>query len=464
MLTVAYLANLFPSPLEPYVAEEIAELRSRGVQVIVGSVRKPPESEGKSDGKSVDSDRETVIVLQPLGIILQLQALWLCMRAWNRVAPLIARILFRGSEGPLRRLKALLHTWLGACYAVRLEERARHFYGDHAHVDRIHVDHIHVHHGYFGSWIGMTAARLLGTGFSMTLHGSDLLLHAAYLDTKLKSCTFCLTVSEYNRRYILERYPEIQPGKIVVSRLGVELAGVTAASPDKSALRQPSLRMADLAPTKLALLSVGRLHAVKDHAFLVRACAQLRTRGVRFECSIAGDGPERKKLESLIRRLGLEDQVTLLGHVAPKQMDSLYDRANVVVLTSRSEGVPLVLMEAMARGKIVLAPAITGIPELVRAGQSGFLYEAGSAGDFVARLLFIHSLMQTEKGPLYRKPQPFALTAARQLDWVRHAAQVQIRHNFNRSQNLKSFGDSFLERIAPHREGLPHENFVLQQI
>jgi glycosyltransferase involved in cell wall biosynthesis len=118
-------------------------------------------------------------------------------------------------------------------------------------------------------------------------------------------------------------------------------------------------------------------------------------------------------------------------------------------------------MEAMARGKIVLAPAITGIPELVIAGRTGFLYEAGSLDDFVDRLLFIHSLMQAPDHPDLR---PYILSAARQLDWVRHAAQVQVRHNFNRSKNLEAFGDAFLRRIAPQAGSIPHENFVLQQI
>ena len=126
----------------------------------------------------------------------------------------------------------------------------------------------------------------------------------------------------------------------------------------------------------LTLLAVGRLHPVKDHAFLIEACRQLQSFDVRFECMIAGEGPERRHLEVLIRKYGLEDRVTLLGHVRREQMGSLYDRADLVVLTSRSEGIPLVLMEAMARGKIVLAPAITGIPELVITGKSGFLYQA----------------------------------------------------------------------------------------
>jgi len=435
-MTVAYLANQFPSPVEPYVGEEIEELRSRGVRVVTCSVRKPAD----------DSQLVAQVVLQPLTLALLLRALWLCLREWSRISPLIGRVLFHGIEGPIQRMKALAHTWLGACYAVRLKGR--------------HVNHIHVHHGYFGSWIAMVAARLLRVSYSMTLHGSDLLLHRAYLDVKLANCAFCFTVSEYNRQFILESYPNIEPRKAVLSRLGVE---VTEGVLQSSIWQRTS-------SANLTLLSVGRLHKVKDHAFLMQACAELKQRSVNFECSIAGDGPERRRLKSLIRKYGLEDRVTLLGHVVRKQMDSLYHRADVVVLTSRSEGIPLGLMEAMARGKIVLAPEITGIPELVLHRKTGFLYEAGSMEDFLCRLLFIHSSLQAKlqvgnADCLQPARHRLLITSAtKHLDWVRHAAQVQVRHNFNRKINLKSFGDLFITRIATRSESLPHENSVLQQI
>jgi colanic acid/amylovoran biosynthesis glycosyltransferase len=432
MLTVAYLANQYPSAVEPYVVEEIEELRSRGVEVVAGSVRKPAAMEGVFEAGSAPG-----IVLFPLRMVVLLRAAWLCVRRWGRISDLILRGLCRGRESPVQRVKTLLHTWLGAYYAVLLEEHQ--------------VGHIHVHHGYFGSWIAMVAGRLLDVSFSMTLHGSDVLLHSAYLEVKLESCRFCLTVSDYNRRYIIENYPRVDAEKVVVSRLGVNVSERPSFLPDANRTRG----------AEFTLLAVGRLHAVKDHAFLVRACAQLEAGGVQFECSIAGDGPERRNLEALIRKYGLEEQITLLGHVPREQMDSLYDRADVVVLTSRSEGIPLVLMEAMARSKIVLAPAITGIPELVVADQTGFLYEPGSMGDFVARLLFIRSLLPMPG----RHPQHHDnASAASQLDWMRHAARVQVRHNFNRNQNLESFANFFLQRIDPQTEGLPHENSVLQQI
>jgi colanic acid/amylovoran biosynthesis glycosyltransferase len=441
MLTVAYLANQFPSAVEPYVIEEIEELRRRGVRVIAGSAR-------KAEDKVLKVRCEPEIVLQPVGVIILLRALFLCMRRWRAIVPLLVRIFFRGREGPFKRVKALAHTWMGGCYAVLLQGR--------------NVDHIHVHHGYFGSWIAMVAARLLDVGFSMTLHGSDVLLHGTYLDVKLESCKLCLTVSEYNRSFILWNYPAMHAEKVVVARLGV----------DASQRVEPRVKAKNDAFT---LLAVGRLYAVKDHAFLVRACADLRDRNVYFECSIAGEGPERRNLEKLIRKCGVEKQVNLLGHVAHDDMNALYDRADVVLLTSRSEGIPLVLMEAMARGKIVLAPVITGIPELVIAGKTGFLYEPGSAEEFVDRLEFICGLMirsalnrsptRSRGGPERRPPlSPELSSEVRQLEWMRHAARVQVRLNFERSRNLELFGDVFLERVAPQTESIAHENFVLQQI
>jgi glycosyltransferase involved in cell wall biosynthesis len=211
------------------------------------------------------------------------------------------------------------------------------------------------------------------------------------------------------------------------------------------------------------------LHAVKDHAFLLRACAQLCRRGLAFHCEIAGEGPERRSLERLIREYGLHGRVQLLGHVPRDQQDSLYQRADVCVLTSLSEGIPLVLMEAMARAKIVVAPAITGIPELVVAGLTGFLYKPGSVEDFVARILLIRELT-----PISFADNPTGVpSAASQLDRVRKRAREQVRRHFNRKKNLEAFGDFFLERvleeivpgqIAEQRENSKNEDPLLQQI
>ena len=432
-MTVAYLANLFPSAVEPYVAEEIEELQARGIRVVAGSVRK------SQSGTSAVRDNAPEIVLQSAKLRVIARAVRLCLLKRKIIAPLIACALRERTECPWRRLKALVHTFLGACYAVMLEERE--------------VGHIHVHHGYFGSWIAMTAARLLNVRFSMTLHGSDLLLQkGAYLSVKLADCAFCFTVSEYNRNYIMQRYPDVDRTKIVVARLGV-------AASDEATLPPLAQRGSGDA---LNFLSVGRLHAVKDHAFLVRACAEIRRRAVPFQCFIAGDGGERRSLEALIRQCGIDEQVTLLGHVPRQRLDYFYERADVVVLTSRSEGIPLVLMEAMARGKIVLAPAITGIPELVIAGKTGFLYEPGSERDFVAQLLLIDWLRRAQRDCSEQEHPPYVDWAIAKVEGMRAAAHMHVRQNFNRSKNLKIFGDTFLDRISARAERVRDESLVLQ--
>jgi len=414
-LRIAYLSNRFPSPVEPYVVDEMDEFRKRGIEVVPCSVLRP-DAMPAAPGNGLHQD---VLYLEPRLVWHSTQATLLLVRQFLKLRDLWWRVL-SGEELAGRKLKTLPHTWLGAYLACQLRGR--------------NVEHIHVHHGYFASWIAMIAARLLDISFSMTLHGSDLLLHGAYLDVKLAQCLFCATISEFNRRYLLYRYPQVAAGKILVQRMGVDCA--TAADQPISGC-QPHL--------SLNLLAVGRLHPVKDHDFLVRACRLLKERGGEFCCAIAGDGPERDRLQQLIRELRLEAEIHLLGHVPHADLEALYQRADLIVLTSQSEGIPLTLMEAMSFGKPVLAPGITGIPELVADGENGFLYRAGSMSDFVERVEMIRDTYSA-LGPLCQ------------------AARQRIVENFDRQKNLAAFCDTFLSRLGRSEEKQRCENTLLQQI
>lgn len=286
----------------------------------------------------------------------------------------------------------------------------------------------------------MVAARLLGIPFSMTLHGSDLLVQGAYLDIKLAQCDFCLTVSEFNRRHILAHFPGIDPHKVLVQHMGVEIPPtVVWPLDDHSSDTQPC----EARP--LRLLAVGRLHAVKNQAFLIQACFFLKECGVPVQCLIAGEGPERPHLEFLIRELGLANTVELLGHVPHGEMSRYYQQADLVLLTSRSEGIPLVLMEAMAHARLVLAPAITGIPELVLDGRTGFLYSPGMLEEFVWRVDQIAR----------------ALPA---LNPVRRAAREHVREHFNLTTNLQALSTLFLERVIQEPSEIVYEDSLLQQV
>jgi glycosyltransferase involved in cell wall biosynthesis len=411
MPTVAYLTNQFPSPVEPYVMEEIHELRRGRVTVIPCSARGCTSA----DEPALKAFAAETLYLQPLRLKLLIYAALMSFVKFPLLKDFVGRALLQGNEPLRQRGRALLHTWLGVYYALLLEGAA--------------AEHIHVHHGYFASWIAMVAARILGIQFSMTLHGSDLLVRPAFLDIKLEQCQFCVTISEFNQRYILEHYPDAKPEKIIVQHMGVDPG---ASNPHSSQTPRENRR--------LGMLAVGRLHPVKDHAFLVRACRLLKNRNVPFSCVIAGDGPEHASIETLVGDLDLRGEIRLVGHLSHQQLDANYAAADLVVLTSRSEGIPLVLMEAMAHGKPVLAPSITGIPELVLDGENGFLYRPGSLEDFVARVeLVYHSGWAL--GPIGR------------------SARQHVLQHFNREKNLAAFCNLLLAHIRHTHVSGPVENY-----
>jgi colanic acid/amylovoran biosynthesis glycosyltransferase len=415
--TVAYIANEFPSAVEWYVPAEIQELRRRGVRVIPCSVWRSDPSLLAPEHREL---AKQTLCLEHFNARIFFRMVRVFPATLPRVADLIFRVLCKGNEKPMQRLRGLLHTLIGLYFAALLVGR--------------NIEHIHAHHGYFSAWIAVIAARALGVPYSLTLHGSDLLLHAAYLDTKLGECTYCLTISEFNRRHILAHYPMISPARVFVQHLGV---GV----PPKN---RPVCGVEAISHHPL-LLSVGRLHPVKNHLFLVQACYVLRESGIDFHCVIAGEGPERRKLEWLIGELRLWEFVTLAGHLSRAEVDAMYEQADLVVLTSRSEGIPLVLMEAMAHEKIVLAPAITGIPELVTDGKTGFLYEPESLEQFVWRVDQIFRSLNV-------------------LDSVKRAARQYVITHFDQQTNLAAFGKFFVDQLVKSERRPIREDPVLQQV
>ncbi len=415
MNTIAYLANTFPEAGEPYVWEEIRELRNRGRRVLPCAIRRPRRL--PPELRALAQETRYVLPDELPGICL---SLFLLLKKFGLISDLLWRAL-RGPEPFAKHLRTLVHTFLGGCLAAALRNQS--------------VEHIHVHHGYFGAWAGMVAARMLGATFSVTLHGSDLLVRRDYLDCKLKSCKFCVTVSEFNRNYIREHYPQIDPAKVLVHRLGVDLS-----------FWRPLPRLTP--PGAFFILSVGRLHKIKNYEFLIPACHGLRQSGVQFRCVIAGKGEERHRLEKLIHELRLERQVELLGQVARERLPELYAQADVVAFTSRSEGIPVAAMEAMAMECLVLAPNITGLPELIRDRQTGFLYEPNSMESFLTNLTEIHARREL-------------------LDDVRQQARRQVELKFNRERNLSRSMSNFLQNIETTtrvKKNWTHEDPVLQQI
>lgn len=401
---IAYLAHAFPVEEEHYFSEEIEILRGNDIEVVMYSVLTPGMSRNLPHLKSFV---EETVYLDKLSVPVLVRAALVCMRQWSRLKPLYARLFGSGHESLKRRMKGVLHTLIGVYFSELLKDQK--------------VEHIHAHHGYLAAWVAMVAARMLDISYSITLHGSDLLIDRVFLDAKIRHCAFCFTISEYNKKFLLQKYPSTDPGKVLVTHLGVDCERKSPprqlAAPDKSTF---------------VIITVGRLEPVKNHRFLIEACAELKNKGMEFLCLIIGSGSEHTALAGLIVKRGLQREVKLLGFIERRLLSRFYEMADLFVLTSKSEGLPIVLMEAMFNRSVVLAPAMTGIPEIVSEKESGFLFEKENLVSFVDQIIHIKENLST-------------------LDHVRNNARARILKDFDRKKNMQFFAHSMLDSIKKLR-------------
>jgi glycosyltransferase involved in cell wall biosynthesis len=183
-----------------------------------------------------------------------------------------------------------------------------------------------------------------------------------------------LAVSEHARRLVADLY-RMDPGEIGVIRNGTSVVAGPNGGPPRSAKRTSLLRELGLPDEVTILLSLGRLHPQKGHVDLLCAAAGVHAERPDVRLLVAGDGPERQRLEQLVRALGLEDVVLLLGR--RDDTDRLLDVADLFVLPSHFEGTPFAMLEAMAHGLPVVAAAFGGVEEIVDNGRTGVICPVG---------------------------------------------------------------------------------------
>ena len=244
------------------------------------------------------------------------------------------------------------------------------------------VEHLHSHFISSPADLAELVASLRAIPFSISAHAKDIYLsEPAALKRKLLAARFTVTCTDVNRQVLAGIAPQAQVHRMYH---GVD-----------HALFHP--RQRELLPSGAPLIvSVGRLRAKKGLDCLINACAVLRQRGQAFACEIVGYGEEQGRLQARIEALGLQAQVRLVGKLAREQVIARYARAAVYVQPSRiaadgdRDGIPNVLLEAMAMGLPVVASRVSGIPELVGDGFNGLLVEPDDApalADAITRLL-----------------------------------------------------------------------------
>lgn len=328
---LAYVVGTYPQPSETFIAREVEGMRARGHRVAVFSLFAP--AGGVMDGVTYGWATETA-------------------RAWRKL----------GGTAAVRRLAA---TWRREFAAQGVEAVVAHF-------------------GSLPSTVALEAAGELP--FFLSLHARDIYVEAERLEEKLARATATVTCTRANLDYLRTQYPAH------ADRMHLVYHGLPADWLDDA---PPARTRAEDEP--LRLLAVGRLVEKKGFAVLLDACTRLRRQGVAFTLRIVGDGPEATTLGAQCRRLALDDAVTFTGWASPEAVHDAYQWADVFCCPSiiardgDRDGLPNVLLEAMARGLPAVGTRLSGIPEAITDGDTGLLVPPGDPDTLAAALIRLHN-------------------------------------------------------------------------
>ncbi len=226
------------------------------------------------------------------------------------------------------------------------------------------VTHFHAHFGTVAATVTRLAARFARIPYTLTLHAKDIYhvsVDAGLMRKKLGDAARVITVTDYNQRYLAATY-DSAAAKVVRLYNGLNLARFAFTPPNR---------------TSREILAVGRLVEKKGFDVLIDACGILRDRGIAFQCRIVGEGTERANLSARIEQLNLGSKVCLEGPQPQAELIGTFREAAVVAAPcvigadGDRDGLPTVLLEAMALGVPCVSTDVTGIPELVRDGDTG---------------------------------------------------------------------------------------------
>ena len=285
------------------------------------------------------------------------------------------------------------------------------------------LTHLHVHFGGPVATVGMLTAQAWKIPWSITLHGPDEFFDqdAFYLKEKIESAGFVICISDFCRSQVLRISPSLEDRRVEVIRLGVDCA----------ALRPSDARQAhtQAQPDHLKLVCTGRMVAAKGHRILLEALALLSAEGIAFTCTLIGDGPERKFLESLASKMGIADRIRFLGAMAHQPTLAEVAQADVFVLASFAEGLPVALMEAMALGVPCVSTTIAAIPELIENRRNGMLVPPANS-----EALYL-ALKELAGDAEFR----------RQLG---QQARVTAEEHYNLARNLDTLAAMWLRRLS----------------
>lgn len=344
-MKVAYLVNQYPSVSHSFIRREIQSLEKNGIGIARYSVRSLfQDLVDKSDLAEHDKTR-IILATSKISIIFTL-FLTLVMHPYRFLSTLFKAIKMghRSERGILNHI----FYFFEACIIAKW-------------VKQDNVDHIHAHFGTNSTSVALMAHWLIEIPYSFTVHGPEEFDKPQFISLKLKieHSTFVAAISSFGKSQLYRQCDEKDWHKVKIVHCGLE----------ESYFDEPLIPASD----EPKFVCVGRLCEQKGQLILLYAANILKKQELDFHLTLVGDGPMRSDLENYMAEHDLEKNVKITGWMSSDRVKSELQAARCMVLPSFAEGLPVVIMEAMALRRPVITTNITGIPELVKDGENGWL-------------------------------------------------------------------------------------------
>ena len=400
-LRLAYLVSRYPAVSHTFILREVSQLRARGFQIEVASINRPDRApEAMTDSERTETTRTYMVKAH--GVRGALAA-----HLWGLMRPLT---WLRGSYHALRsggwNLQRSLYGFFYFTEALMLWRWMKHK----------KLVHLHVHFATAAANVALLLKQFAPIGLSITVHGPDEFYDAPgqRLKDKIAMADFIVCIGAFARSQLMHLSPSSDWPKFEVCPLGVDLERYT-----------PNLARV---PAPFTILCVGRLCSAKGQPILIDACRRLAAEGRSVRLVLVGTGPDEADLQTMVANAGLTQSVIFTGALNENEVRRWYAQADTFALASFAEGIPVVLMEAMASGIPCVTTRITGIPELIRDGIDGLLVAPSDAGELASALA---SLMDD---PDLR------------FDLARNG-RARVAEKYNLTRNIDRLGEMFVKRL-----------------
>jgi glycosyltransferase involved in cell wall biosynthesis len=346
---VAYILSRFPKVSETFILREIIALQDKGVEIELYPLVLEKQAVVHPEAKP------WVEKLHYFSWV-SVDVFGANIRSFSRAPFGYIKLWGRTMFGNVSNPKFLVRALVIFPKAVRMAEE----------MQKQGIQHIHAHfatHPALAAWI---IHNLTGISYSITVHAHDIYVTQTMLGTKLEKASFIIAISEFNRLFLSQHLGEEIKNKIQIVHCGINPA--MYAGGDKASLNE-----------QFYIKSIGSLQDYKGMRYLIKACALLVERDIPFECEIIGEGEKRASLEVLIRAYKLEEKVFLAGAKTQSEVAEALAKANcyvqpsIITESGKMEGIPVSIMEALGSGLPVVASDISGISELVRSDETGYL-------------------------------------------------------------------------------------------